>query len=260
MRTPLAVLTGLLTTALAAGVVAAPTPMPGPAGESAADVARPGPGAVPYSGRFTFVRLRFEANGPGMGYTPPWAHDYPKAERNLMRILDEVSLLGPRTADTNILEVGDPDLFKYPVAYICEPGFWSPTDREVEALRAYLLKGGFLIVDDFRGGEINHFTTQMRRVLPGVELVEMELSHPVFRSFFQVESLEFTAPTFRRFEPVFYGIFEDNDPTRRLLAVVNYNNDIGDYWEFSDVGWMPVELSNEAYKLGVNYIMYAMMN
>lgn len=215
-----------------------------------------------YDGRFTFVRLRFQPELRGGGFfgdrTPPWAHDYPRAERNLMRLLDEITLMDPHLDASNILDQDDPELHKYPVAYLCEPGFWSQTPAEVAGLRNYLLKGGFLIVDDFRGGDLYNFETEIRRVLPGAQLVEMDVTHPLFHSFFQIESLDFSAPTFRRFKPVYYGIFQDNDPRGRLLAIVNYNNDIGDYWEFSDSGWYPVELSNEAYKLGINYILYAL--
>ena len=57
---------------------------------------------------------------------------------------------------------------------------------------------------------------------------------------------------------VYYGIFEDNDPTKRLLVIANRDNDLGEYWEFSDTGYAPVDLSNEAYKLGVNYLVYGM--
>ncbi|HEV2131355.1 MAG TPA: DUF4159 domain-containing protein [Longimicrobiaceae bacterium] len=215
---------------------------------------------TPYDGSFTFVRLRFTPSRGGFfgGREPPWAHDYPRAERNLMRILDEITQITPFLGGGNVLTADDPELFKYPVAYICEPGYWTPTDAEVEGLRNYLLKGGFLIVDDFRGDDLYNFEVQIRRVLPDAQLVELDVSHPVFNSFFEIHSLDFSAPTFRQYRPVYFGIFEDNDPAGRLLAVVNYNNDIGDYWEWSDVGFMPIELSNEAYKLGVNYIVYAM--
>jgi hypothetical protein len=57
---------------------------------------------------------------------------------------------------------------------------------------------------------------------------------------------------------VFYGFFEDNDPKKRLLAIANYNNDLSEMWEFSDEGLFPVDMSNEAYKLGVNYVIYAL--
>lgn len=210
-----------------------------------------------YDGRFTFVRLRFEPSGGG-GYSPPWAHDYPRAERNLMRIVDFATLLAPRLDGSNIFAVDDPELAKYPLAYLCEPGFWTQTEDEAAALRAWLLKGGFLIIDDFRGGDIYNFQREVQRVLPGAELVELTTAHPIFNSFFTIEALDLAPPTFRRFTPAYYGIFLDNDPSGRLLAVVNYNNDIGDYWEYSDTGWLPVDVSNEAYKLGVNYIVYAM--
>lgn len=245
-------LPALLLVAAAAGMgVAAPAPAP-----RAAD---PGIENVPYDGRFTFVRLRFRPSGGRfMGYTPPWAHDYPRAERNLMSILGELTALAPYLDGGNILDADDPELFKYPVAYLSEPGYWTQSDEEVLGLRSYLEKGGFLIVDDFRGGDLRNFQEQIARVLPGAELVRLDVSHPIFNSFFEIESLEVDAPTFRRFHPVFLGIHEGNDPRKRLLAVVNYNNDIGDLWEFSDTGWLPVDLSNAAYKLGINYVMYGM--
>ena len=58
--------------------------------------------------------------------------------------------------------------------------------------------------------------------------------------------------------PAFYGLFEGNDENNRMYAIANYNNDIGEYWEYSGTGWYPIDLSNDAYKLGVNYVIYAM--
>ena len=58
--------------------------------------------------------------------------------------------------------------------------------------------------------------------------------------------------------PIFRGIFEDNDPKKRLMVVVNYSTDISDFWEFSATGFRPIDESNEAYKLGVNYIIYGL--
>jgi hypothetical protein len=59
--------------------------------------------------------------------------------------------------------------------------------------------------------------------------------------------------------PTYWGIFEDNDPTKRLIAIANRDNDLGEYWEFSDTGMDPIDFSNEAYKYGVNYILYGLM-
>ena len=58
--------------------------------------------------------------------------------------------------------------------------------------------------------------------------------------------------------PNYFGIFEDNDPTKRLMVIANHNNDVAEYWEWSGTGFFPVDPSNEAYKLGVNYMMYAL--
>jgi hypothetical protein len=215
---------------------------------------------VPYDGRFTFARIRFTAVGEGERFFRQdlkWDHDYPRAERNFMKILSEVSLLRPYMDGGNILTLDDPDLFKYPVAYLCEPGFWSVNEQEAKGLRDYLAKGGFIIFDDFIGDHWFNFESQMRKVLPEARIVPLDLSHPIFDSFFRIESLDMVDP-YRGTPARFYGIYEDNDPSKRLVAVINYNNDIGDYWEWSDAGFLPIELSNEAYKLGVNYVIYGM--
>ncbi len=219
----------------------------------------------PYRSEFTFVRIRFDVGlrggfgRRGGGREPPWAHDYPRAERNFARLLDETTLLRPYLDGGNIITLDDPDLLDYPIAYISEPGYWTMTDQESEGLREYLLRGGFLIADDFRGGDWFTFEEQLRRALPELQLVPLSLDDRVFDSFFRIESLDFAAPTFDQFSPEYWGLFENNDRERgRLMVVANYNNDIGDYWEWSDAGFLPIPLSNEAYKLGINYVIYAL--
>jgi len=216
-----------------------------------------------YNGRFTFVRIRYEPTrwGPGgyaWGLDLKWNHDYPRAETHFMKILGETTMLDLNRASGNILALDDPELFKYPVAYMCEPGFWAPTDAEATSLRTYLHKGGFLIVDDFSGRQWDNFEAQMRRVLPGARIVELEPTHPVFDSFFRVDPRGLHHPYFQGAASQIFGVFEDNDPKKRLLAVVNYNLDLSEYWEWSDTGFIPIDLSNEAYKLGVDYVIYGM--
>ncbi len=216
-----------------------------------------------YDGRFVFIRLRysprpgFSGGGGYFGGDLKWDHDYPRAERHLMKILDELTSMTPYMKAGNILTVTDPELFKYPVAYLAEPGFWTLTDEEAESLRNYLLKGGFLIFDDFVARQWWNFEDRIRDVLPDARLVELDPSHEIFHSFFEIDNLDHTHP-YWDYAAVFYGIFEDNDPSKRLMVIVNYNNDIGESWEWSDTGFIPIELSNEAYKLGVNYIVYAL--
>jgi hypothetical protein len=212
-----------------------------------------------YDGRFTFVRVQFEPLSGG--YDLKWDHDYPRAESHFMKILRELTYVRPRTEiGGNIHTFDDREIFKHPIAYLSEPGFWTLSASETASLRAYLAKGGFLIFDDFRGPwEFENFAMRMREVLPNVNIVPLDATHPIFDSFFHIEQA--TLRMQHPYEPVlaeFYGIYEDNDPSKRLIAIINFNNDIGDYWEFSDEGFVPVELSNEAYKLGVNYVVYAL--
>jgi hypothetical protein len=179
-------------------------------------------------------------------------------ERNLMTMVRELTTVGPHVDGSNIHTLDDPDLLKYPVAYLSEPGYWIPSDAEVAGLRAYLDKGGFLIVDDFMRGEWYNFERQMRRVLPSTQFERLKVSHPVFQAFFQLTTLEMTYPHNPHLRAEFLGIFEDNDPAKRLLVVINYNNDIGDYMEWSGAGWWPVNITNDAYKLAINYLIYGL--
>ena len=215
-------------------------------------------GNTPYDGRFTFARIRFNPLGGEGGFRRDlkWDHDFPRAEKNFMKIVTELSSIRPFMNGGNVFSADDPELNRFPVAYLSEPGFWTVSDAEATGLRAYLLKGGFLIFDDFVGDHWFNFELQMHKVLPNARIIRLDPSHPIFDSFFHITSLEFHHPYFGT-PSEFYGIFEDNDPSKRMMAIVNYNNDIGDYWEWSDAGFVPIELSNEAYKLGVNYVMYA---
>ena len=212
---------------------------------------------VDYGEQFTFVRLQYRALYGARGQGPGWSHDYPRAERNFAKILQEVSNIEPYMGGSNILSLDDPELFKYPVAYLSEPGYWTMSASEVDGLRNYLLKGGFLIFDDFGGGwEWDNMEQQMRVAFPDLQAVKLDASHPIFNSFFHIENPELHQ-SYRGFAE-FYGYFEDNDPSKRLLVIVNYNADIGEYWEYSDQGFLPIALTNEAYKLGVNYVIHAM--
>jgi len=115
-----------------------------------------------------------------------------------------------------------------------------------------------LIVDDFRDPRsLDNFAFHMGRVLPGVQLVQLDETHEIFDAFFRVDPHQ-VIPPYGPQTPVWYGIFEDNDREKRLLAIVNYDNDLSEYWEFSDYGFYAIDLSNEAYKLGVNYWIYAL--
>ena len=226
-------------------------------------------GNVPYDGRFTFARIKyrgfehFQQEGPG------WSHDYPRAEEHLMRIIREISSMRPFVAKDNmiggvIVALDDKELFKYPVAYLSEPGGWHPNDAEMTGMRNYLLKGGFVIFDDFgvgggRGGGSSYdwelFKETMTRVMPKHRLIPVPNDHAIFDAFYKID-LKILEPTGYGVMS-YWGIFQDNDPKKRIMAIVNVNGDLGEFWQWSDRGFN-IAPTNEAYKLGVNYLVYAL--
>ena len=217
-------------------------------------------GNVEYDGTLTFVRIRYDVGFSGMGRRGsrgelPWAHDYPTADIHLMKILNELTAIKPRLDASNVLTLDDPELFNYPIAYMSEPGFWTASDEEIAGLRAYLQKGGFIIFDDFVGNHWYNLEEQMRRVFPQGRWLELDKKHPIFNSFFEITNFSMS---YYGIQEIYYGMFEDNDPSKRLLAVAGLNQDLGEYWEFSDQGIVPIDLSNEAYKYGVNYFVYGL--
>jgi hypothetical protein len=224
------------------------------------------PPNTPYDGRFTFVRINYDTAPGGFWYRglPAWSHGYSVSEENLMKIMNEVSFLGANDEKFNTLALDDPEIFKYPLIYIIEVSWWKMTDKEGTALREYLQKGGFVIVDDFKAeGDFGssgwvRFAENMRRVIPEGRFVDMDTAHPIFHSFFEIKSLTNFPQAYNAGQPIFRGLYEDNDPNKRLQMIVNYNTDISQYWEWSGRGVRPFDETNEAYKLGVNYIIYGL--
>jgi Domain of unknown function (DUF4159) len=213
-----------------------------------------------YDGRFRFIRLRWDGGNTfgRRGMNSAWMHDYPRAELNLAKILQELTLIDVNP-EGRILGLDDPELFNYPIVYMWEPGFWILSDQQAERFREYLLKGGFAIFDDFEYDQWDNLEGQMRRVLPGARWFEIKESHRVFDSFFRMKEIYFPHPMYG-IKPTYYGIFEGNDPSSRLMVVANHNHDVAEYWEFSDAGLWPIDLSNEAYKLGVNFMVYGLIH
>jgi len=210
---------------------------------------------LPYDGRFTIVRLWYPYHGG-------WSYDYPDMEQNFTQILNDLTYVRPRPDGSSILRMDDPELMRCPIAYLSEPGYWYPSDGEADGLRTYLAKGGFLIVDDFHyEREWRVFENALRKVLPNARIERLAQTHPVFHSFFSIASLDVPYPGWLGQNGLmgeFYGIHQDNDPSKRLMVVINYNMDIGDYMEHSGRGFYAVDPTNEAFKFGVNYVIYGL--
>jgi len=227
-----------------------------------------------YTGQFTFARLKYDCADYGYNcyyyrQIPSWAHGYARtdnglpAEHELLQILDSISVVHPQIENSNVFALDDPELCKFPIAYMTEAGFWNLGDKQAQAFGSYLRKGGFVIFDDFRdpprgGGGWGVFAQSMKRVLPGLDIVPLDPSHPIFHSFFEINSFDIIPQYYDSNRPYIAGIFENNDKTKRLMAIINYNTDISNFWEYSGTGFKPVDQANTAFELGVNYLIYGL--
>lgn len=219
-----------------------------------------------YDGTFRFARLVYDCFGRCYYYygLPSWEHGYPESERNLMQIVNALSSLHPHTSDSETLRMDDPELLKYPVAYMTEASFWLTNDKEAAALGAYLKKGGFLIADDFRddynrgsGGWAN-FEANIQKAIPGAQFIDLTPDMAIFHAFYEINSFDILPQDYDIGRPVLKGLFEDNDPKKRMMVMANFNTDVSNWWEFSGQGYHSVDLANEAFKFGVNYVVYGL--
>jgi hypothetical protein len=215
---------------------------------------------VPYDSHFVFTRIRYGSGFGGGGFFGggAWAHDYPTGDRNISAIVEYITNMRVRLDGTNVYDLDDPGIFENPIIYVSEPGFWAIRESEAKNLRAHLLKGGFIIFDDFEGpGHWNNMAAQMRRALPELHWVDITVDHPIFHSFFDILTLDVPHPSVN-VVPSYRVLYENNDPSRRMIALANWNNDLAEYWEWSAEGLYNPDPTNDAYRLGVNYIVYAM--
>ncbi len=213
-------------------------------------------GNVRYDGRFVFVRMSY----PDWGRMPRWAHDHPRGESHFLKIWSELTIAPSHTEQSSVMSFADPELFKFPIAYMAEPGYWQlQSDQEAKNLRDYLEKGGFMIFDDFRNyREWGNFEYQMTRVLPEGRWEELTTDHPIFHSFYEINSFDIIPQAYDAGKPMFRGYFKDNDKNKRLMVVAAFNTDMSEFWEWSDTGYAPMEMNNQAFKIGINLFMYGL--
>lgn len=230
---------------------------------------------------FTFARVEYTSGRRGWGggwgrywgrNAGRWAVDYPDAELNLaFRLQQMTSMKVNPNAVTVQLAVDD--LSAYPFLYIVEPGYLVFSDEEVTALRDYLLNGGFLMIDDFWGvDEWLNIESEMKRVFPDREFVDLPIEHPIFHCVFdlkekpQVPGIAYmnhfrqTGETWERRDAQdvhYYGIFDDRG---RMMCIICRNTDLGDGWEREgeDVDYFHEFAEKRAYPMAINIIFYAM--
>jgi hypothetical protein len=241
---------------------------------------------------FTFVRIRYSSGYGGRGFGGPygrgggrgggrgygrgfgpggggWATDYPDSDLNFSYRLHQLTSMEVNP-DGLVLELTDPELVNYPFIYFLEPGRLVFNDAEVEALRRYLLNGGFLMVDDFWGeAEWENFYDQIKRVFPDREPVELNIDHPIFHTVFDLKEkpqipgigvwLRYGV-TYEREDAkqVHYkALYDDRG---RMIAIICHNTDLGDGWEeeASNPDYFRMFSEKYAYPLGINIVVYAM--
>lgn len=202
---------------------------------------------------------------------PWWAVDYPLAEEHFfaaLRRLTNVSV----AEDSRHLELSDDRIFQYPFLFMQQPGQgnWRPTSEDAARLKEYLLRGGFLLVDDFHGEyDWSVFQSAMQRVFPDRPIIEIPENDALMHVFFDLNQDRGTpipgARHLRRrggqivaqMEGLSHwrGIYDDSG---RLMVAMNFNIDMGDSWEHADDPYYPNPMTALAYRLGVNYVIYAM--
>lgn len=212
---------------------------------------------------FTFVRLRYTGNN---WYGNSWDVDLPTSDRNFIRKLAQATNI-PVARREKIISVGSPALFNYPFAYILEVGTLNLTHAEAVNLREYLLRGGFIMVDDFHGGrEWDHFYRQFKKIFPEREPEDIPITHELFRCFFKIDTLVqipgvrslFNGRTYERRDgyPAYCrGVYDENG---RLMMMINFNTDLGDAWEHAADRSYPRKYSDMAYRMGINAVVYAL--
>src|SRR5262249_6110864 len=152
------------------------------------------------------------------------------------KILRDVTLVhpfvesGPMVGSV-LIALDDPLLFKYPVSYMSEPGGWYPSDKEVANFRAYIMKGGFMMFDDFREGwqgsyDWTNLRNQVARAIPEGKWVQLTGKEPIFDSFFKID-LNLTLNTTSAYgtnRPTYWALYENNDPKKRIMLMANVDN------------------------------------
>jgi Domain of unknown function (DUF4159) len=231
---------------------------------------------------FAFARLMYPPGEGGInGYygrdldwhigVSDWTQDFPRADRHFSLAVRRLTRLHTRSAE-QCVNLDEGDQFDWPWLYAVQVGEWGLTDSQGQALREYLLRGGFFMADDFHGAfEWNVFEKVIRRVFPEREIRDIPDDDPIFHTVYdlseraQIPGYVHTNAGFKHPQypegPLdgkgahWRGIYDDQG---RVMIAISYNSDIGDAWEYADDSRYPAQFADLAIRLGVNYIVYAM--
>jgi hypothetical protein len=218
---------------------------------------------------WAFARVRYPmyygAYSRGRGPHYSWGIDSPKADRQFVQGVRRLTRVHTRSIE-EVVNLDSEEIFNWPWIYAVEVGHWDLSDAQCAKLREYLLRGGFLMTDDFHGTqEWEVFMASMNRVFPDRPVVDIEPSDPIFHVLYdlgdkiQVPGIQYFRSG-RIYEkdgviPRWRGVYDDKG---RLMVGICHNQDNGDAWEWADSPRYPEKYASQAYRLGINYVIYAM--
>jgi hypothetical protein len=217
---------------------------------------------------FHFARMIYSDGYSGRGrggWGGSWTVDYPEAEYHFLKGVSRLTVVDTGE-QSRMLRLTDDTLFDYPWLYAVEVGRWYLDDAEAARLREYLLRGGFLMVDDFHGSyQWEGFMDSMKRVFPDRPVVEIadtdEVLHVLYDLDQRIQIPGIRPLMFRQtyeedgVTPHWRGVYDD---AGRLMVAINHNMDLGDAWEHADDPRYPHPMTALAYRFAVNYVVYAM--
>ncbi|HKV04816.1 MAG TPA: DUF4159 domain-containing protein [Candidatus Acidoferrales bacterium] len=204
--------------------------------------------------------------GYGYGYGGGfWSRDYPKADRQFLMALRRLTRIQARSTE-QVVDLDSDEIYNYPWVYAVQVESWTFTEAEAKRLREYLLKGGFLMVDDFHGtADWQSFMDGMRMVLPDRPVEDLDNNDEIFHVLydlserFQVPGEQYvsTGRTYEKdgYVPKWRAIRDDKG---RVMVAICHNMHLGDAWEWADTAEYPENFASLAFRLGLNYIMYGM--
>jgi len=230
-----------------------------------------------FDGEFNFCRGYYQSNRPEAGGSG-WNTDYPGADNNFSVRLAELTFVRIKLnpdgqPDYVVVRLDDPLLTRCPMIYLEDAGTAQFTDEEVLGLRNYLLKGGFVTVDDFWGTAAwDQWTEEIGRVLPPSQypIFDVPLDHPIMHTLYdvkyieQVSSIQFWYRNGGNVSergpdsphPNYRGIADEKG---RLMVIMAHNTDIPDTWEREGENHEYFEkFSPNGYAIGVNTVMYGL--
>jgi hypothetical protein len=217
-------------------------------------------------GEWAFARYMYRAIPTRRGRLNNWTIDYPRSDRHLSAAVRRLTLIQARSTEQPIAAEDGDDIYNYPWLYAVEVGHWDLTDLQAAKLRDYLDRGGFFMCDDFHGTiEWNTFVASMKKVLPNRPIVDLPNSDPIFHTVYDLddkyqvpgEQFVYSHLTYEKdgYQPHWRGIYDDKG---RLMVAICHDMDLGDSWEHADNPLYPEQYSALGFRIGVNYIVYAM--